>query len=153
MKKRRRKYTEEFKEEPVKLILEQGYPISEAVRNLGVHPAPDIEYLIEFLENLPKHEILKGHQLNDTKSILDLLTDELDSLEKTYKIPLLSQDNKLFLSEELYINDLPAYKKSNDKNEDLSFSQVQFQKLSKHLGVTSIADNIKPFRDKDLCVF
>ena len=38
MKKRRRKYTEEFKEEAVKLILEQGYPISEAARNLGVHP-------------------------------------------------------------------------------------------------------------------
>jgi len=33
MKKRRRKYTEEFKEEAVKLILEQGYPISEAARN------------------------------------------------------------------------------------------------------------------------
>ena len=38
MKKRRRKYTEEFKKEAVKLILEQGYPISETASNLGVHP-------------------------------------------------------------------------------------------------------------------
>ena len=37
MKKKRRKYTQEFKEEAVKLITEQGYQISEAARNLGVN--------------------------------------------------------------------------------------------------------------------
>lgn len=37
MKKKRRKSTEEFKTEAVKLILEQGYSISEAARNLGIH--------------------------------------------------------------------------------------------------------------------
>ena len=36
MKKKRRKYTHEFKEEAVKLITEQGYQIAEAARNLGV---------------------------------------------------------------------------------------------------------------------
>lgn len=36
MKKKRKKYTKEFKEEAVKLITEQGYRISEAARNLGV---------------------------------------------------------------------------------------------------------------------
>jgi len=37
MKKNRRKFTKEFKEEAVKLITEQGYQISEAARNLGIH--------------------------------------------------------------------------------------------------------------------
>ena len=36
MKKKRRKFTQEFKAEAVKLILEQGYQISEASRNLGI---------------------------------------------------------------------------------------------------------------------
>ncbi len=38
MTKRRRKYTQEFKEEAVKLVLEHGYKISEAAKNLGIHP-------------------------------------------------------------------------------------------------------------------
>ena len=37
MKRKRRKFTKEFKEEAVKLILEQGYQISEASRNIGIH--------------------------------------------------------------------------------------------------------------------
>jgi len=36
VKKRRRKYTKEFKKEAVNLVLEQGYLISEAARNLGI---------------------------------------------------------------------------------------------------------------------
>jgi transposase len=39
MKKRKRKnYTQEFKEEAVKLITEQGYSFAEVGRNLGVNP-------------------------------------------------------------------------------------------------------------------
>jgi transposase len=37
MKKKRSKYTQEFKEEAVKLITEQGYQIAEAARNLGIN--------------------------------------------------------------------------------------------------------------------
>jgi transposase len=37
MKKKRKKYTQEFKEEAVKLVTEQGYQITEAARNLGVN--------------------------------------------------------------------------------------------------------------------
>lgn len=36
MKKKRNRYTQEFKEEAVKLITDQGYKISEAARNLGI---------------------------------------------------------------------------------------------------------------------
>ena len=38
MTKRRRKYTQEFKEEAVKLVLEHEYKITEAAKNLGIHP-------------------------------------------------------------------------------------------------------------------
>ena len=38
VKKKRRKYTKEFKEEAVRLISEQGYSYAEAGRNLGVNP-------------------------------------------------------------------------------------------------------------------
>ncbi len=37
MKKKRKAYTQEFKEEAVKLITEHGYQITEAARNLGVN--------------------------------------------------------------------------------------------------------------------
>ena len=37
MKRKRRKFTKKFKEEAVKLVLEQGYQISEASRSLGIH--------------------------------------------------------------------------------------------------------------------
>lgn len=37
-KKTRRKYTQEFKEEAVRLITNQGYSFAEAGRNLGVNP-------------------------------------------------------------------------------------------------------------------
>lgn len=33
----RRKFTDEFKEGAIKLVMEQGYKISEAARNLGIH--------------------------------------------------------------------------------------------------------------------
>ena len=32
----KRKYTQEFKQEAVKLVTEQGYQVSEAARNLGL---------------------------------------------------------------------------------------------------------------------
>ena len=35
---KRKKYSQEFREEAVKLVTEQGYRVSEAARNLGIHP-------------------------------------------------------------------------------------------------------------------
>ena len=37
-KRKRRKHSKEFKEDAVKLVTEQGYQVSEAARNLGLHP-------------------------------------------------------------------------------------------------------------------
>ena len=36
-KEKRRKYTEEFRQEAVNLVTEQGYKASEAARNLGIN--------------------------------------------------------------------------------------------------------------------
>ena len=38
MTKKRKKYTQEFRESAVKLITEQGYQNVEAARNLGINP-------------------------------------------------------------------------------------------------------------------
>jgi len=38
VKGKRRNYTQEYKEEAVKLVTEHGYKISEASRNLGINP-------------------------------------------------------------------------------------------------------------------
>ena len=37
-KRKRRKHSKEFKEDAVNLVTEQGYQVSEAARNLGIHP-------------------------------------------------------------------------------------------------------------------
>ena len=38
MTKKRRKFSSEFKQEAVNLVTDQGYSISEAARNLDIHP-------------------------------------------------------------------------------------------------------------------
>jgi len=38
-KKSKRKYTQEFREETVKLVTEQGYTVAEVSRNLGIEPS------------------------------------------------------------------------------------------------------------------
>jgi len=59
-KQSRRKYTQEFKKEAVKLVTEQGYSISEAGRNLGVNPCVlgrwkrEIEEMDSFAPDNPK---------------------------------------------------------------------------------------------------
>ena len=64
-KKKRRKYTQEFKEEAVKLIINQGYSFAEAGRNLGVNPnllsrwKKDIfDYIEIFYNNKRRHSYL-----------------------------------------------------------------------------------------------
>ena len=36
-KRQRRRHSDEFKNEAVKLVIEQGYSVAEAARNLGIH--------------------------------------------------------------------------------------------------------------------
>lgn len=50
IKKKRRKFSTEFKEEAVNLITTQGYTISEAARNLGIHATQLSRWKREFEE-------------------------------------------------------------------------------------------------------
>ena len=47
---RRNKYTQEFKEEAVKLVTELGYSLSEAAKNLEIHPNLLCRWKREFSE-------------------------------------------------------------------------------------------------------
>ena len=67
----RKKYTEEFKREAVKLVTEQSYRMSEAARNLGVH----VSLLRCWKEQLEAEE--KGEGLNrDEREELHRLRSE-----------------------------------------------------------------------------
>jgi len=85
MSKKRRQYTEEFKESAVKLVTEQGYRYSEASRNLGVNVSvlrrwkkamevsngkssvvPEVETLHAELARLKK----ENHRLKQERDIL-----------------------------------------------------------------------------------
>ena len=74
--KQRRNHTKEFKEAAVKLVLEQGYLISEAARNLGVNPN---------LLSRWKRE-LEMHRGSHSKSVSMMnMQDELKHLRKENK--------------------------------------------------------------------
>ena len=76
MKKSRRKFTKEFKEEAVKLITEQGYQISEAARNLGIHAN---------LLSRWKKEIEGGSEEGFSPGSAKLMQAELNRLRKENK--------------------------------------------------------------------
>jgi transposase len=76
MKKKRRKYTQEFKEESVKLITEQGYQIAEASRNLGIN---------ENMLGRWKREIEGGGEDNSCPNGSKAMQTELNRLRKENK--------------------------------------------------------------------
>lgn len=59
---RRRKYTPEFKSEAVGLIIDQGYTIAEAARNLGIHSHMLGRWRREYLEGKRNAFPGTGHQ-------------------------------------------------------------------------------------------
>lgn len=122
--------------------------------NLGVKDKPSDGFLIDFLNKLPQEEELNNNQLKDVRAILKLLQQQnLDPFNTIGGIPLLTQDNKLMLSSELYIDDLPAYKNSQERNVNLNLCHEDFKILAKNIDVTSLAENIKPQLDNDRCEF
>ena len=58
---KQKKYTEEFKSEAVKLVLQQGYSQTEAANNLGVNSKNISRWIKEFNKGLWKsgHKLLK----------------------------------------------------------------------------------------------
>ncbi len=76
MKKKRNRYTKEFKEAAVKLITEQGYQITEAARNLGVNAN---------LLGRWKREMLTGQNGSSSSGNTSTLQSELNLLRRENK--------------------------------------------------------------------
>ena len=133
-----------------KLLSKNNNNILDGLKLLGVKDTPSIEYLIEYLENLPTEKKLSDDELSDAKNLLlEIQIKDFDDYDDDI-LPLLTFKNTLVLSTELYINDLPSYKKANDKNKDFEFCQVQFENLARKLDVTSLADNVESNINKEL---
>ena len=64
----RRRHTEEFKREAVKLIAEKGYTVSEAARNLGVHVSL-LRRWREELEAESKGEVLSRDEREELRRL------------------------------------------------------------------------------------
>jgi len=64
----RKKYTEEFKREAVKLVTEQSYKMSEAARNLGVH----VSLLRRWKEQLEAEEKGEGLSVDERQELRQL---------------------------------------------------------------------------------
>ena len=83
-KRKRKKYTQEFKEEAVKLVTEHGYQVSEASRNLGIHPNMLSRWKREILDD---DESLSGTgNLNDVQAELQRLRKENKRLKMEREI-------------------------------------------------------------------
>jgi|LWDU01.1.fsa_nt_gi hypothetical protein len=114
--------------------------LAKGLIKLGIKEKPTSDFLIEQLECLPQKEQLKDNQLRDAKVLLKILQQYNDS-PYLQELPLLTKDDQLILLSELYINDFPAYKNANEKNEKLNFCQTQFDFLAKQVGVKSLNEN------------
>lgn len=107
---------------------------------LGVQEKPTFDFLIELLKRLPQEQNLNSNQLKDAKALLTEIQKEDENFIFD-KLLILTGDNQLTLSSKLYINDLTAYKKATDKNQNLKFCQNQFERLAKRLEVKSLSEN------------
>jgi len=104
---------------------------------LGIKEKPSFDFLIETLKKLPQKQKLKDNELKDAKAILKAIQENDEDDIYDY-IPLLTQNDELIDSSEVYINDFPAYKNAKEKNESLYFCQNQFDRLAKRLNVLSL---------------
>lgn len=108
---------------------------------LGVQEKPTFDFFIEQLQKLPQEQDLNSNQLKDAKALLNEIQNEDETLFTYDELPILTGNNQLVLSSNLYINDLPAYKNSNDKNKNLKFCQGQFDRLARRLNVLALSEN------------
>jgi len=119
---------------------ENDSTLKKALISLGVQEKPTFDFFIEQLRQLPQEQNLNSNQRRDAKALLHEIQNEDENLLYD-KLPILTPYNQLVISSKLYINDFPAYKKALDKNEDLYFSQTQFERLAKRLKVLALSEN------------
>ena len=80
-KRTRRKYTEEFKAEAVRLIVEEGYSISQAARNLDINANMLGRWKRELTEDAEIRQ-----QVSDEKEELKRLREEVRQLKMEREI-------------------------------------------------------------------
>lgn len=77
------RYTNEFKEEAAKQILENGYPIRETAKRLGVHPQSLSKWVKQYRDPLIyAKEDSKQQEILKLKKELKRVTEERDILKK-----------------------------------------------------------------------
>ncbi len=77
MTQKRKHYSKQFKNDAVKLVTEQGYKVSEAARNLGIHHSS--------LRRWKKHLETDGNQAFPGKGHMTTEKEELYRLRKENK--------------------------------------------------------------------
>jgi len=77
MTQKRKKYSKQFKVDAVKLVTEQGYKVSEAARNLGIHHSSLRRWKGQFESN--------GNQAFPGKGNVSPEKEELHQLRKEVK--------------------------------------------------------------------
>ena len=130
----------------------QDSELARGLIKLGVKTSPGIEFLVDYLCDLPRNIKLNKTQLKDAKSILIEFQGTLDDIERDIyfdNIPLLSRKDKLISRKELYIKNLPAYDLSANKNDEVEFCQQQFNQIASFCNVLSLGDNRVPKLDYD----
>ena len=85
MTQKRKQYSKQFKVDAVKLATEQGYKVSEAARNLGIHHSSLRRWKKQFETNGNQAFPGKGH-MSPEKEELDRLRKEVKKLRMEREI-------------------------------------------------------------------
>lgn len=143
----------DIKDEYTDLNLKHGLEL------LGIRDTPDVSMFVDLLNELPLGEVLSKNDTKQAKLLLDEILETVKSneieveLEDLKPIPLLSRENILIDSEELYISDLPAYNKAEIKNDDIRFCRHKYHDLAKFLNVDSLKECQEPELNVDETIF
>jgi transposase len=82
---KKRRYTEEFKREAVKLVTDQGYSLAEAARSLGIHTNLIRQWRRKFAQETQGTEIMSESERDELKRLREenrRLRMERDILKK-----------------------------------------------------------------------
>ena len=113
---------------------------------LGVQESPHMEVLVELLFEIYQSGDFSEEKLHQSRAILGKLQGKSKDELSKYKwdIPILSHKDTLTDIGKVYINDLPAYDKSEEKNDELLFCHRDFETLAENLDVAKLKDSTKP---------
>jgi len=127
--------------------------IKQGLVRLGVHPKPLTSYMAGLISDTARYPIntkLNEANLTEIGQILDhLLSESHDNLKSCPSFPLLSELDLLVKPEHLFINDLPAYDNSQNRNTKLEFVKDKYRFLANILNVKYVASELYEIIDED----